>query len=141
MSNPAPPEGFVPLARKSPMTDPWRPIYALTSGAAMHLGVWAQEAHCNARGFVHGGLYCALADNSMGYSIHQLVKSRGLETSGRGAVTVGLTLDYLGSAQVGQWVLFESKVLKLGKKLAFAECHIQADGELVARASATFRLG
>ena len=141
MSNSAPPEGFEPLARKSPMTDPWQPIYACALKDALHLGLWAREPHCNARGFVHGGLYCALADNSMGYSIHQLIQSKGLEGSGRGAVTVGLTLDYLGSAQVGQWVLFESRVLKLGKKLAFTECHIHADGELVARASATFRLG
>lgn len=141
MSNPAPPEGFEPLARKSPMTDPWQPIYARALSDAMHLGLWAQQAHCNARGFVHGGLYCALADNSMGYSIHQLIKAKGIEAPKRGSVTVGLTLDYLGSAQVGQWIAFESKVLKLGKKLAFTECHIYADGEIVARANATFRLG
>lgn len=141
MSNPAPPEGYEPLARKSPITDPWQPIYARALSDAMHLGLWTQEAHCNARGFVHGGLYCALADNSMGYSVHQLIQSKEFEAGGRGGVTVGLTLDYLGSAQVGQWLAFESKVLKLGKKLAFTECHIHADGELVARANATFRLG
>ena len=58
-----------------------------------------------------------------------------------GAVTVSLVLDFMASATIGQWLEFRPVVLRHGRTLAFTECHVLADGELAARASATFRLG
>jgi acyl-coenzyme A thioesterase PaaI-like protein len=56
-------------------------------------------------------------------------------------VTVSLVLDFMASASIGQWLEFRPVVLRHGRTLAFTECHVLADGELAARASATFRLG
>ncbi|HEV7385002.1 MAG TPA: PaaI family thioesterase, partial [Phenylobacterium sp.] len=93
----APPQGFAAHGRTSPLTAPWEPIYARETDRALILGVFVREAHCNSRGFAHGGLIGALADNAMGLSC-----SRRLDGAAR-LVTVSLSVDFLGRAQIGQW--------------------------------------
>ena len=63
------PEGFGPHARKSPLTDPWEPLYAKPALDRLTLGARVREAHCNSRGMPHGGFLAALADNAMGLSL------------------------------------------------------------------------
>lgn len=55
-------------------------------------------------------------------------------------VTVGLAVDFVGSAQIGQWLAVESDVIKTGGTLCFAQCRITADGIAIARANGTFRV-
>ncbi|HOA93088.1 MAG TPA: PaaI family thioesterase [Quisquiliibacterium sp.] len=72
-----PPGGFTRHFRASPLTAPWEPLYSkwvddLTSvppSASLVIGLRVREAHCNSRGFAHGGLIGALADNAMGLSL------------------------------------------------------------------------
>ena len=128
------PPGFERHYRQSPVTDPWEPIYSRKTDEAVILGLVAEAAHTNSRGFVHGGLISALADNAMGLSCsHRL----GGEAS---LVTVNLTLDFLGSAQIGQWLEFTTAFVKNGGTLSFAQAFVTADGEPCARANGTFRV-
>ncbi len=132
--NPSIPEGFERHYRQSPVTDPWEPLYSRKTEDAVILGLMAQAAHTNSRGFVHGGLISALADNAMGLSCsHRL----GGEAS---LVTVNLTLDFLGSAQVGQWLEFTTAFVKTGGTLSFAQAFVTADGEPCARANGVFKV-
>src|ERR1700741_2652160 len=62
------PEGFEPHFRKSPLTDPWEPIYSRKTPNAVILGLRLAKPHTNSRGLIHGGLIAALADNAMGLS-------------------------------------------------------------------------
>lgn len=133
-----PPAGFVPHTRRSPLTEPWEPLFAREQGTALQLGLWLRPAHCNGRGFAHGGLLSALADNAMGLSAVRAAQAGGL--TAQGAVTVSLALDFIGSGQVGQWLEVRPVVLKAGRTLAFVECHLLGDDQMVARGSATFRL-
>ena len=128
------PPGFERHYRQSPVTDPWEPIYSPKTDEAVILGLVAEAAHTNSRGFVHGGLISALADNAMGLSCsHRL----GGEAS---LVTVNLTLDFLGSAQIGQWLEFTTAFVKNGGTLSFAQAFVTADGEPCARANAVFKV-
>jgi uncharacterized protein (TIGR00369 family) len=120
--------------RTSPVTAAWEPLFSRRVDTAVQLGTWVRQAHCNRRGLLHGGVIAALADNALGLSC---VASR--QATG-GALTVSLTIDYLASAQVGQWLLIEPRVLKVGSTLAFADALVTADGAIVARASGTFRM-
>ena len=138
------PDGFAPHTRHSPLTSPWQPLYARPDGHHVQLGLRVREAHCNGRGFAHGGLISALADNAMGLSAVAAARAAAAaagQTPPAGAVTVSLVLDFMASASIGQWLEFRPVVLRHGRTLAFTECHVLADGELAARASATFRLG
>lgn len=129
------PEGFKRHFRQSPLTDPWEPLYSRRDGERFHLGLHVDRPHCNSRGKAHGGLISALADNAMGIAC---VAAAGGQ--GGGAVTVQLSLDFIGSVDAGQWLEIAAEPTKLGRTLAFAEARITADGELVARATAVFRM-
>lgn len=128
------PDGFEPLLRKSPLTEPWEPLYAKTTDKAVIIGLRLARPHTNGRGLIHGGLITALADNAMGYSC---ALATNWTTS---FVTVSLSVDFVGSAEIGQWCAIESDVIKTGKTICFAQCLIKADDVVIARASGTFRV-
>lgn len=130
----APPPGFAPHDRKSPLTDPWEPLYARAADRAVVLGLRAGPPHTNSRGFVHGGLISALADNAMGLSCARASGHRGA------FVTVSLNVDFLGVALEGQWLEFDTVFVKPGRTLCFAQAFVTADGQPCARANAIFRV-
>ena len=128
------PEAFEPHFRKSPLTDPWEPLYSKRTDKAVIIGLRLAKPHTNARGLIHGGLIAALADNAMGLSC-------GQQMSGASSlVTIGLSVDFVGSATIGQWLAVESDVIRTGSTICFAQSLIKADGATIARANATFRV-
>ena len=127
------PEGFERHFRPSPITMPWEPIYSKRTADAVILGLRLAEPHSNSRGLAHGGLIATLADNAMGLSCG--AKRDGGQTR---LITAGLAVDFIRSAKIGQWLVFESEVIKLGSNLCFAQCIVTADGEKCARANGTF---
>jgi uncharacterized protein (TIGR00369 family) len=129
-----PPDGFEPHYRKSPLTDPWEPLYCRRLDDSLQLGLWIAQPHTNSRGFAHGGLVSALADNAMGLSC-----GLGLEGA-NGLLTVNLALDFLSVARIGQWLQVDPLVVKRGRSLCFASALVTADGKPCARASATFQV-
>lgn len=135
----APPAGFEPHFRKSPLTDPWEPIYSRRLEDRVIIGLYAREPHTNSRGMVHGGLITALADNAMGLSCAQVLMAEGRKPEG-GLVTVSLAIDFIGAAKLGQWVAFDTQYVKAGKTLCFAQAFITADGQVIGRADARFKL-
>src|ERR1700759_2146355 len=128
------PEGFEPLSRESPLTEPWKPLYAKKTDKAVIIGLRLAKPHTNGRGMIHGGLIAALADNAMGYSCAQ---ATGWTTS---FVTGSLTVDFVGQAGTGQWLAIESDVIKTGKTICFAQCLAKAGDIIIARANGTFRV-
>jgi uncharacterized protein (TIGR00369 family) len=130
----APPEGFARHFRKSPVTDAWEPLYSRRADGVVAIGFRADRPHANGRGFVHGGLISALADNAMGLSCTEQL---GDATS---LVTVSLALDFLAAAHLGQWVQVEPRLNRLGSTLCFAEAVVTADGAPCAKAHGTFRV-
>jgi len=133
------PAGYERHTRRSPLTDPWEPLYARETDDAVQLAVEVREPHCNGRGFAHGGMISALADNAMGLSIARLARRQpGQENAS--LVTVSLALDFLDSARVGEQLQVQPSVLRLGGTLAFAECRVLAGDRLVARGNASFRM-
>lgn len=128
------PDGFSPHYRKSPLTEPWEPLFSRRVGDALQLGLRVAEAHTNSRGLAHGGLISALADNAMGLSC-----GLGLENAS-GLLTVNLSLDFIAPARIGQWLQIEPLVVKRGRGLCFAQALVTADGKPCARANATFQV-
>ncbi len=132
------PGGFVPHTRKSPLTDPWEPLYAKPGSDRLVLGVRVRPEHCNSRSMPHGGFLAALADNAMGLSLGVVLAKAGQAVGG--LVTISLTLDYLGSAKLGQWLEFDTDFIKPGRSIGFTEATVLADGQPIARARATFKI-
>jgi uncharacterized protein (TIGR00369 family) len=136
--NDALPAGFNAYLHKSPVTDAWQPIYVQEQDGVVALGIRVGTQHCNARGFLHGGVIAALADNAMGFSYMATLLRSDPEASAS-AVTLSLSLDYAAIARAGAWLHIRPRVLKAGRSIGFVEALILADEKVVARASATFK--
>jgi uncharacterized protein (TIGR00369 family) len=126
------PEGFTAHFRKSPLTDPWEPLYSRLEDQAVVIAIRAGDQHCNSRGFVHGGLIAALADNALGLSCAKQ------HDPALGLVTVSLNMEFLKAARTGQWLEFQTSFTKIGRTLDFAQGYVTADGERCALVSASF---
>ncbi len=126
------PAGYEPLFRGSPATELFGPIYYKGSGYDLSLGLRAQAKHANLRGIVHGGVLAALADTALGYTL-----SLGSDPP-IGVMTASLSIDYAGSARIGDWLYTRTDVQRQGKKLAFATCYIYVGEERIVRASGVF---
>lgn len=59
--------------------------------------------HANPLGIVHGGMMAAFLDSAMGAAVRQAL--------GRHAVTLRLSLDYLGPGRIGDWLQAEGEVV------------------------------
>jgi uncharacterized protein (TIGR00369 family) len=126
------PAGFKPIQRTSPFNTLVGPLYTKGEGAARTIGLRAAEKHCNSRGIVHGGLLATLADLALGYTI------AFLSNPPKSAVTASLTIDYAGSAKVGDWLEVRTDVQKSGGRLTFANCYVHVGDTRIVRASAVF---
>lgn len=130
------PAGFEPHFRKSPLTDPWEPLYSRRTDKGVHMGLRLAKPHTNSRGLIHGGLIAALSDNAMGYSCAQAMGFDGSKS----LVTISLAVDFLGTAKIGQWLSIETEAIRTGSTICFAQGLIKADDTVIARASGTFRV-
>ena len=128
------PEGFDPIFRTSPFLELLGPIYNQKTDEGLIVGLKVEEKHCNARGLVHGGVLSSLADISLGYN------AAFAGTDPVPMVTASLTIDYAGSARIGDWVSISTDVQKVGKSMAFANCYFYVDSKRIARASAVFNI-
>ena len=126
------PAGFTPLFRSSPFLDLLGPIYNQRTDSGLVIGLRAEEKHCNARGLVHGGVLSSLADVALGY------KSAFAQEPPTPIVTSSLSIDFAGTAKLGDWISIETDVQKVGKSLAFANCYFVVESARIARASAVF---
>src|SRR5258707_2824347 len=88
------PEGFERQSRRSPLTDPWEPIYSKHTPDAIILGLRLATPHTNARGFVHGGVIATLSRNATRPNCRH--KLRGVHSLG----TVSISLDFVRHAQI-----------------------------------------
>lgn len=127
------PEGFARHFRRSPVTDAWEPLYSRKTERAVIIGLRLAEPHTNSRGLVHGGLITALADNAMGLSC------AANATEPLSLLTISLSMDFLGSAEKGQWLEIDTNFVKVGGSICFAQCLVTADGVPCARGNATFK--
>jgi uncharacterized protein (TIGR00369 family) len=128
------PEGFERHFRQSPLTDPWEPLYSKRTDRAVIIALRLRKPHTNGRGLIHGGLIATLADNAMGHSCaHVMAGASSL-------VTIGLAVDFVGTAQIGQWLAVEPEVIRTGRTICFAQSLVKADDVVIARANGTFRV-
>lgn len=126
------PREFRPLFRTSPVLDLIGPLYCRGAGADLVTGLRVEAKHCNARGTVHGGILATFADVALGYTM------AFSSTPPANLVTANLTLDFAGTAKVGEWLEARVDVQKRGSRLSFANCYITVNEQRIVRASAVF---
>jgi uncharacterized protein (TIGR00369 family) len=127
------PPGFAPMPRRSGFLDLVGPLHVDESDPrAPVYGLRVGQQHTNSHGGVHGGVLTTLADVALGYGT---LAAHGEVLA---LVTASLTINYTGSATVGDWLEVRTSLKRLGSRLAFASCEITTDHRPVASCSGVF---
>ncbi len=126
------PRDFRPLFRTSPVLDLIGPLYCRGEGVDLVIGLRVEAKHCNARGTIHGGILATVADVALGYTM------AFASTPPVSLVTANLTLDFAGTARIGDWLETRVDVQRQGSRLSFANCYITVNEQRIVRASAVF---
>lgn len=128
------PEGFRPYVHKG--TSYFQTLGDLyvreMPNGLLVIGLHVSPQHCNRLGIPHGGMLATLADTALGMGLHLARQSRAT------MVTVNLSLDYLASAKVGEWLEAHVTPRRLGRQLAFGDCVLRVGEREVLRATGIF---
>ena len=144
------PNGFHPVKSGTPFADFAGPFYFKEEGNVVAIGIIVEPKHCNSAGTAHGGMIATMADMALGNSIgHASITDEEreqwradgheLKRTPVPRVTVSMTTDYAGFAEVGDWVEVHVDIQKLGKSLSFANAYVESNGDRIARASGVYR--
>lgn len=128
------PAGFKPLPSASPFNELVGPLHEKRGEGVIALGLRVEMKHSNSRGICHGGVLATLADLALGYGMMAKTGGRG------GFVTAQLSIDYAGSAQIGDWIHSEVEVQRVGSRLAFANGYLCVGENRILRMSGIFAL-
>lgn len=111
------------------------PIYSKQVGDRSIAGFRVEERHCNPAGICHGGWLSTFADV-------QLVRQIGLALNmgQSGLRTVSLTVDFLSSAMLGQWVEGSAEMIRATRTLAFVQGTARVDDRIIIRMNGIFSL-
>lgn len=129
-TGPAP--GFAPREASSSFNELTGPFYLRLEGHKRVIGLRVLEKHCNRSGVMHGGMLATLADTALGHTL------RFQSDPPRGMVTATLTVNFAGSAKVGDWLEARVDVQKHGGRLSFANCYIHCGDKRIGHACAVF---
>ena len=130
---PEPPEGFVRAQGRgkfSTLNGPY--FHRLSGGETVEQAFYALPRHTNGIGLVHGGMLSAFMDGLLAMAVGH--------GTGKVAVTIHLSIDFLHMARQGDWVLGEARMTRATKEIGFAEGRAHVRGVDVVRASGVFKL-
>ena len=103
------PPGFkeIDIAGFAEANGPW---FEKLEGGRLIRGFMPEQRHANSLGIVHGGMLAAFLDSAMGTAV--------FHTLDRRAVTLRLTLDFLGPGRIGDWLQAEGEVVSHDEHVA-----------------------
>ena len=97
------PPGFTELRDVGGFTAANGPWFEKIENGRVIRGFLPGPQHANSLGIVHGGMMAAFLDSAMGTTVWHTLQRR--------AVTLKLSLDYLGPGRVGDWLQAEGEVV------------------------------
>ncbi|VDK48042.1 unnamed protein product [Anisakis simplex] len=91
-----------------------------------------EEEHVNSKKTMHGGQTAALVDMITARAVGITIKDRAM-------VSVELAVSYMYPLRLGETVLIEAKVLKVGRNMAFTEAELRrkCDNRIIAKGKHT----
>ena len=127
------PTGFARSDRTSPLLDLLGPFATADREGAIVIGLMGRRNGTRTRAeLCMVAVLSALADIAMGRNAAIARTPRSL------LVTVTLTIDFIAPGRVDHWLEATATVQRTGRRLAFAQGRIHADGTLIAQTSGTF---
>ena len=127
------PDGFRLSRSRGAFSNHNGPGYEASAEGDVRSGLFVLDRHCNSMGFLHGGMARAFADRSLAMAVWAKAQ--------RASVTLKLTLHFLETVRLHNWLEAHPRVLSYDKDLVQVTADLMIGGErLAARADATFRV-
>ena len=129
-----PPPGFIEIFENEPFETLIGPILYCDAAGKRVGGFRAEAKHANTWGIVHGGMLTAFADSAM----------TGIDFYGRddpddGVVTVTLNCEFVGPAQVGDWIECHGEVVRRGKSMVYVQGRLTVDDRVIMTCSTVLK--
>ncbi|WP_233810549.1 PaaI family thioesterase [Paraburkholderia sp. HP33-1] len=128
------PEGFALMPAFGPFHQMFGPTYFRKSEHGHVIGMYVREAHRNLGQMMHGGAVCMLVDTAITWA------SKHSREPAVKVLTTGLTVNFMGNAEPGDWVEARVDVLRSGRRVIFSDCQIWANARCIAQASGQFQV-
>lgn len=126
-----PPEGYVALDWRRGFVRQIGPLYRRQAADGYAMGFRVEDHHTNGMKNAHGGMLMSFADMAWGHVV-------SVERSSYW-VTVRLTLDFLSSAHLGDWVEGSSEVLSREDDLFVVRGRIWTGDRLLIAGTGVFK--
>ncbi|MBE7416362.1 MAG: PaaI family thioesterase [Ideonella sp.] len=130
------PQGFTVLPIGGHYMAANGPLYARVVDGRVQLGFRVQQRHTNPLNICHGGMLASFADMLL-----PVCTQRQSDIGRRFLPTISLQLDYLAPVPLGAWVQGDAEVLRVTRKMVFAQGVARVDGEPVLRVSGLLKIG
>lgn len=95
-------------------------------------GFLAGDKHCNAAGFVHGGMLMTFADIFLSRAV--------MDVADPPFVTLRMGCDFVSPAFKGSWVEGRAAVTRRGREIIFLEGRITSRGKTVMNVTSQFKI-
>lgn len=106
---------------------------AKAAGAEKRFAFLPEARHLNGGGALHGGFLMTLADNVLGFTVHE-------QTEGRIASTVTLNTDFLAGGVAGSPVWGRAAITRRTRSLIFVGGDLSQDGKLLMTATGIWKI-
>lgn len=126
------PEGFELMPEGLGFIDGLQPLYRRLLGGTVDFGLLVAGQHCNSAGICHGGVIMTLADIAAASAAAMVAGHK------YGPPTVNISLDFIGTGKLGQWLQTEIEGAVPKRNFGFSRGLVRHRERVVARFSATF---
>ncbi len=106
---------------------------AKAAGEEKRFAFLPEAKHLNGGGALHGGFLMTLADNVLGFTVHE-------QTEGRVASTVTLNTDFLAGGVAGSPVWGRAAITRRTRSLIFVGGDLSQDGKLLMTATGIWKI-
>lgn len=130
------PAGFRKLNIGGPFVRHNGGLYGRWTGTHAQVAFRVGPDHVNPAGTAHGGMLATLCDMLIPCAANYQEKLQG-----RFLPTINLSIDYIGFALLGAWVVGQADILKRTSNLMFAQGLIRADDQVIMRLSGVYKFG
>lgn len=135
MTDPAPPEGFIPAEFTPGFLDHGGPYFLKeNAGAPLLVGLRICAHHINYQDAAHGGVISTLADVALSHAVYDAERPR-LAPS-----TITLQVNYLKGTKVGDWLEARVRLDRIGGRTAYTSGEIVRGDEPIATMNGVFSI-
>lgn len=128
------PEGFKPSGFKGTYLGEVGPYYVKPEDAMLKVGLRVTEKHINYVDIAHGGVLTTLADVTLSLQAHRA------EDPALNVTTISLNTNFLGPAKLGDWLVAEGKVDRMGKRVCYTSGRILSGDKVIMTMTGVFNI-